>query len=196
MGSLAWTSRVFSGAQPLEVVAPSLVLLPVVLLLPFQDPRNEMALRAFKPGTFMHGRQPCQNLQEPIHSHEQRDVLCRQPHRRQDNDHGDQAGLWNAGSPDAGCGGGDAARNTRDTLTPRNVMRVYQHVHKILHQGKRQSGTVVIGAPVVHLHFHHQSAILHTIVPHLLIRANDLKGKELLAMGSVLSMAMWERTEA
>ena len=48
-----------------------------------------------------------ESVQEPVHGQDDGDVVRREADGLEDHDHGDEAGLGNAGSPDTGRGGGD-----------------------------------------------------------------------------------------
>lgn len=54
---------------------------------------------------------PCRrHLQQPIHSHQQADVLSRQAHRCQNEEHGNQSGTGDTGCTNAGQCGCEAVR--------------------------------------------------------------------------------------
>lgn len=53
--------------------------------------------------------------QEPVHGDDERDVIGGQTHRRQHDDHGDQARLRNPSCPDAGGCGCDAVKRSSQT---------------------------------------------------------------------------------
>lgn len=53
------------------------------------------------------------HLQQPVHSHQQADVLGRQAHSRQNEEHGDEPGTGDTGCTNAGQRGREAVRTEK-----------------------------------------------------------------------------------
>ena len=67
------------------------------------------------PGRSVHipSRTTHRHLQQPVHSHQQADVLGRQAYSRQNKEHGDQPSAGNTGCTNAGQCGCEAVRTKK-----------------------------------------------------------------------------------
>lgn len=64
-----------------------------------------------------------ENSQQPVDGHQQADVLCRETHCGEDEEHGDQTSTGNTGCPDARQSGRHAAPSRHVIIVSREVER-------------------------------------------------------------------------